>query len=312
MQGIELARDYFDAYGEDLLKSFPEALPHLAVGLVGSGSECFGFDDDISQDHDFEPGFCIFLPDETIVDRKTAFQIERAYAKLPRSFMGWERLKIQPVGGPRHGVIRIGDFLSDRIGKTTPDLSLRDWISLPEQSLAECTNGSLFFDHEGLFSAVREKLHYLPEDVRLKKLAGCLLLMGQSGQYNYARCLKHGETGAAQLALFEFVQSTIHAVFLLNRVYLPYYKWSFKACSALKYHSDLVPLFELLIETGNEPEQAEEKQAIIESIASDIIDSLHEADLTEAICQDLEKHAYSVHDRITDAELRNMHILAGV
>ena len=35
-----------------------------------------------------------------------------------------------------------------------------------------------------------------------------------------------------------------------------------------------------------------------------------EQQLTEAICGDLEKHAYSVNDRIENAELRNAHILA--
>ena len=53
--------------------------------------------------------------------------------------------------------------------------------------------------------------------------------MAQSGQYNYRRCLAHGETGAAQLACDELVRSTMHAVFLLNRAYMPFYKWAFRA-----------------------------------------------------------------------------------
>ena len=34
--------------------------------------------------------------------------------------------------------------------------------------------------------------------------------------------------------------------------------------------------------------------------------------LTEAICTDLEKHAYSVNDRIEDASIRNLHVLYAV
>ena len=57
MNGLELAAAYFEEYGRPMLESeFPQLLPYLAVGLVGSGSECFGFDDDISRDHDMEPG----------------------------------------------------------------------------------------------------------------------------------------------------------------------------------------------------------------------------------------------------------------
>ena len=51
---------------------------------------------------------------------------------------------------------------------------------------------------------------------------------------------------------------------------------------------------------------------VIEGICSDIIDCLIDRKLTEAICGDLEKHAYSVNDGITDPEIRNMHILAAV
>ena len=114
MKGLELSRAYFEEYGRPMLeKDFPQLLPFLAAGLTGSGSECFGFDDNISQDHDFEPGFCLFLPGEDIVDRRTAFLLERAYAKLPKEFCSLKRSLLQPVGGSRHGVIRTGDFFKE-------------------------------------------------------------------------------------------------------------------------------------------------------------------------------------------------------
>ena len=78
MKGLELSKAFFFEYGKPMLENdFPSLLPHIAVGLVGAGSECLGFDDDFSRDHDFEAGFCIFLPDETTIDRKTAFALER-------------------------------------------------------------------------------------------------------------------------------------------------------------------------------------------------------------------------------------------
>ena len=68
MKGLELAEQYYVNCGKDMLAQFPQALPFLAVGLAGSGSECCGYDDETSRDHDFEPGFCIFLPGEDVVD----------------------------------------------------------------------------------------------------------------------------------------------------------------------------------------------------------------------------------------------------
>ena len=137
-------------------------------------------------------------------------------------------------------------------------------------------------------------------------------LMAQSGQYNYQRCLRRGETGAAQLAVFEFVKSAMEVIFLLNGVYQPYYKWSFRALRALPLLSIEAELMEYLLTTDNDGETGEEKYTVIEGIASDVIDVLTERKLTQAICGDLEKHAYSVNDGISDSALRNLHILAAV
>lgn len=313
MKGIELSQKFFEQYGKPMLeKEFPELLPKIACGIAGSGSECFGFDDAVSTDHDYEAGFCIFLPDESKVDRRSAFLLERAYAKLPKEFEGIKRPMLSPVGGARRGVIRICEFLSEKTGSATADLSNSDWLTVPEQSLAEVTNGKIFFDNLGEITEIRNRLNYFPEDIRLKKLAGNLLIMAQAGQYNYKRLLDHGEPAAAQLAVFEFVNHALSVIFLLNKIYMPYYKWSFRALRDLPKLSNEAKVLENLITTDNSTNTAEEKYYAIEGIAADIIDELAAQNITKAICGDLEKHAYSVNDGIIDDELRNLHILAAV
>ena len=313
MQGLELSEKFFFTFGEPMLKEqFPDLLPYLAAGLFGSGSECFGFDDEISRDHDFEPGFCLFLPPEDIIDRPTAFKLERAVAKLPKEFMGYKRSLMDPVGGSRHGVFRTADFFREKVGSSDGALSIGEWLSLPEQSLAEATNGRIFFDNYGEVTRIRSSLAYFPEDIRLKKLAGHLLLAAQAGQYNYIRCVKRGERSAAQLAAFEFVKNAMSVIFLLNRKYQPYYKWSFRALRSLDKLSLHAELFDYLLTTDNEDAMAEEKYNTMEGIAADLIDELITQELTKAVCGDLEKHAYSVNDGITDPGLRNNHILTAV
>ncbi len=313
MKGLELSQRFYEEYGAPMLREkFPHLEHLLAIGLVGSGSECFGYDDEISEDHDFEPGFCIFLPDEEIVDRKAAFALERAYAKLPMEFLGHFRSPMDPVGGNRHGVIRMSDFFRDKTGDPKGQLTLRDWFSLPEQALAEATNGSVFRDDTGTFTAIRQGLSYLPEEVRRKKLAGHLLLMGQSGQYNYPRCLARGETGAAQLAVHEFVKSAMHTVFLLNRCYLPYYKWSFRALRELPLLADLHCPLEELISYPNDPETAEKKQKTVEEICQRVSKELYAQGLSQIMGCTAEAHAYAVNDSIRDGEIRNLHILYAV
>ena len=310
MKGIELARAYWETYGIPMIREqFPAYEGIIAAALTGSGSECYGFDDEVSRDHDFEPGFCLFIPGEEIVDRRTAFQLERAYAKLPAEFEGFRRQKMNPVGGQRHGVFRIDEYFTEKIGCPVEELTAERRLRLPDYALAEAVNGEVFRDDAGLLTNCRRILREMPEDVRRKRLAGHLLLMAQSGQYNYRRCLSHGETGAAQLAAGEFVRHTLAAVFLLNRTYMPYYKWCFRALKALPGGEDLGRSLEWLLTTDNSGALAEDKYFCMEGIASDVIDLLQEQKLTEAVCGDLEKHAYSVNDGIRDSNIRNLHIL---
>lgn len=310
MTGLELSRAYWEAFGAPMIREqFPEYEEIIAAALTGSGSECYGFDDEVSRDHDYEPGFCLFIPGEEIVDRRTAFLLERAYAKLPGEFEGFRRQKLQPVGGQRHGVFRIDDYFTEKIGCPVEEMTMEQWLRLPEYALAEAVNGEVFRDKAELLTDCRKALRDMPEDARRKRLAGRLLLMAQSGQYNYQRCLKHGETGAAQLAVGEFVKNTLSAVFLLNRAYMPYYKWCFRALRALSGGEDLGRSLEWLLTTDNGEGIAEDKYFCMEGIASQVIDLLQEQGLTEATCGDLEKHAYSVNDGIRDGEVRNKHIL---
>lgn len=310
MTGLELSKKYYEEYGRPKLEAeFADILDLLAIGFVGSGSDRFGFDDEISQDHDFEPGFCIFIPGEEKIDSRTEFKLERAYAKLPKEFMGFSRQMMSPVGGNRNGVIRTAEFYKKLVGSEDGYLSDQAWLFVPDYSLAEATNGEVFFDGLGEFTAIRERLMKMPEDARLKRIAGNVLLMAQSGQYNYLRCIKHGECEAAQLACYEFVNAAIKVKFLLAKKYAPYYKWSFRALRQLEGGDALAEKLSMLI-LGDA--SSEEKYYAIESVACDIIGELCDQRITKATCSDLEKHAYSINDMIKDNNIRNSHVLAAV
>jgi len=312
MQGIELAREFYKQFGEPMLReNFSDIMPYIAVGLVGSGSECYGYDDDVSRDHDFEAGFCIFLPDEETVDRRRAFELERAYSRLPGEFMNIKRAAVSPVGGNRHGVMRVDEFYRSKIGVGDGDLTISDRMRIPDYALAESTNGEVFFDNYGLFTKIRNRILEMPPDVHRKKLAGQLIVMAQSGQYNYKRCLEHGETGAAQLAAIEFAKAAAHTAFLLNHTYMPYDKWMFRALRALKCLSGTAESIEYLISSPNTEEAAEKKFALIEQISAAIADELRAMSLTEKEGSELEPIAYSVNDKVSDVSLRNMSIFAG-
>ena len=314
MKGLELARSYWEAFGREMLdRDFPDLKEKIAVGLCGSGSEVLGYDDSVSRDHDFEPGFCLFLPGEDVVDRREAFQLERAYAKLPQEFMGFSRARMSPVGGNRHGVLRLADFLQEKTGTPDGSLSVRQWLSVPEQNLLEITRGEIWLDASGFFTVIRQTLSRFPEDIRLRKLSGELLIMNQSGQYNFRRCLDHGETASAMLAVHEFVHAALHALHLLEAAYLPYYKWAFRSLRAFSQDRTFqANRLESLLFGSADADALEDRELVMADLCQELTEELQDQGLSDASCCDLEQHAYSVADHIQDPEIRNMHILSGV
>ena len=54
MKGLELSKAfYIEQVQPMLMEKFPQLFSRMAIGLVGEGSQCFGFDDNLSQDHDW-------------------------------------------------------------------------------------------------------------------------------------------------------------------------------------------------------------------------------------------------------------------
>ena len=307
MKGIEISRAFYEEYGKPMIENeFSEYSDRIAVGLVGHGSECFGFDDEISCDHDYEPGFCLWLTEED--EKAIGFKLFRAYSKLPDEYMGLKLKEKSAFGNNFKGVMTIPDFYKQYTGRAGAPETMSDWLYTPSHYLAEATNGEIFFDRLGDFSKIREEIkHGMPEDVRLKKIASCALLMAQTGQYNYSRCLSHGEGGAARLALSEFVKQGIETVFLLNKEHMPYYKWAFRAMSRLPILGKCSKLLACLLDSPNSNHY--ENQDKIEEFCSAVITEFKRQGISNADSEYLESHAYNKTERIADHALRNMPII---
>ncbi len=312
MKGLELSRKYYTEHGLPALqKACPELLDRLAIGLVGDGSECLGFDDELSHDHDFEPGFCLWL---TRTDyEKHGFALERLYARLPKVFEGFSRQPLSPVGGNRHGVLVIEDFYQKYLGAPTAPTSLEHWLYLPSASLAVVSGGEVFHDGLGVFSETRNVLLAgYPEDVRLKKLAAHAVMLSQTGLYNYPRCVRRGELGAAQLCVHEFVKHAISTVYLLNNRYEPFYKWAYRGMRDLPILSSSEQPLVALSTMGNSPEEAKAKTESMEEICALFVENFVSLALSDADGTDIERHARALQDGIRDPNLRNLHIMAGI
>lgn len=264
VSGLKLARAFWTQMGKPMIAAkYPQYAGRIAAGLVGHGSECYGFDDAYSQDHDFGPRFCLWLTDEDYA--AIGEQLEVDYEALPRKFSvdAQGRVTFEAharsdasgafpsagAGSPvtpraqganrRDGVFRIGDFFESITGyRTAPaQTAPHEWLMLQESTLAAATNGEVFADPTGLFSKTRQGFKNMPDDVRLALISKRLGMIAQAGQYNLPRSLKRGDGAAAWLSIHEFVQATASLVFLVNVPmvvgYMPYYKWQFAALRKL-------------------------------------------------------------------------------
>jgi len=305
MKAIEKSRRWYEnILLPELKKHFPEELCRMAVGVAGRGSECFGFDDEVSGDHDNLTGVSIWLTDED--ERTFGLALGRLYREVHRRSFPEKGHKSQ-LGFAEHGVDTVSGFFRRHLGISGAPESCRQWLDIPEYALAEAVDGEIFADGPGIFSAIREKIMYgMPEDVRLKKIAGHLVMMAQSGQYNFERCLKHGETAAAEIALGEFVRHAVSLAFLLNFRFAPYYKWMFRGMRQLPQLGFAAEkLAALLVEKQN----IQPRLTLIEEIASDFIRVIQEQNLSNAAGNYLEPHAFAVLRGIGDQQLRAMHIM---
>ena len=130
-------------------------MSRAAAGLSGQGSECLGLDDEVSRDHDFGPGFCIWLSDEDF--ERYGEELQAAYRELPREFLGFTRLD-SGKGAQRTGVMRTSDFYRYYIGCPGAPETAMKWVRIQEHFLATCTSGEVFEDGLGEFSAIRSAL----------------------------------------------------------------------------------------------------------------------------------------------------------
>lgn len=307
MKGLEEARKFYEEAGAEMIsRNFGDLENRIAVGLVGHGSECFGFDDQTSRDHDFETGFCLWLTKDD--EEKIGFRLMRAYDKLVKSVNGERADRVVENGF--QGVFVTGDFYRRYTGCDGAPKTWQDWLYTNSAYFAEATNGEVFRDDLGEFTKIRnEILHGMPEDVRAKKIGSCALKAAQSGQYNYARCLAHGEEGAAMLALFEFVTNAIELAFLLNRKHCPYYKWALRSMDGLDKFAELKQPLEYLLTADNDKAGQSVKKAIVEDISLALANEINAQFDLGVEGGFLEPYAYAIQKRIKNSDIRNLHIV---
>ena len=303
ISGLALSREYYETYGKPMIENrFPQYVDKIAVGLVGEGSDCFGFDDAFSRDHDWGPGFCMWLSDETYAE--IGEELQEAYESLPKEYKGYEyRESLQGQG--RRGVQRISDFYEGLLGKencpkdwkafggayeenTDANEQCRalHWEAIPKHRLAAAVNGEVFRDEEGTFTAIRDRLQTgYPERLRYLEIAEGVAKFSQSLQYNYGRMLKRGDRATAQMILAEGVKEALKLLYLVAGEYAPHDKWLWAGLRKKPAYSEILVLLEKLL-----LEPTTDKEAQIEIIGEKIAFLLYGSDYISDVNPFLQEH----------------------
>ncbi len=256
--GIESSRRFYENHVADMIhRQFGKYEDRIAVGLSGEGSDCFGYDDFVSRDHDFGTGVCLWLTDGDM--KEFGAELSAAYDELAEAQPGNDlsaRLR------ERRGVMTIHDFYSNILGIDcdTDDcvLSPEDWQSLDHNCLATAVNGEVFRDDTGSFSAFRQLLlDYYPDRVWKIRIADELHRFAASLQVNYARCMKRGDLVAARLCHMNGLEAAMQLFFLMKRVYPPYYKWTYRRLTELDGNGVFSGLISRLAAAGCDPDKWE-------------------------------------------------------
>lgn len=233
VSGQELSRRF---YQEVVRPVLDPGVPHSAA-LMGRGSEVLGFDDEMSGDHNWEPRALLF------VRAGDTLQPE-----VPDEFEGRTALV---------EVHTLREYFQAQLGfDPDEELTVRDWLTFPEQNLRMFTAGAVFHDEIGL-QTVRDRLDYYPRDVWLYlqiatwwRVHPEMNLVGRSGYVG-------DELGSAVIGA-QLVQDLMRLCFLMEREYAPYRKWFGTAFSRLSCGPSIGPLLReaLRAETWQEREEA--------------------------------------------------------
>ncbi|MDD6328461.1 MAG: DUF4125 family protein [Lachnospiraceae bacterium] len=239
---LESCREFYETYGAPMIhEKFPEYESRIAVGFAGEGSDCYGFEDDISVDHDYGIGFCMWLTDSDY--EAIGITLHHAYEQIVEAYGGEQGVSYNKLLNGRRGVCTIGAFYERILGVRIDESDLveghiilptQTWLTLDEDRFAEATNGTVFRDDTGIFSAIRgDLLAYYPEQVWQLRLSKALHDFAQYGQSNYARMMARQDYVTAKLCISRGAESAMSLAYLLNRTYAPYYKWMRKGMDGL-------------------------------------------------------------------------------
>ena len=275
---------YKDVVGPLMKKHFPEL--RYSAGLVGHGSDVLGFDTYRSMDHNWGPHLHIFFSEgdyityKDRVDEMLRKELPYTYKGFPTHFKKGNRyLKEVPVKKKTGEVRHLFEFWTPRsffmhyLGfDINKEISLRDWLLFPQQSLIEVTSGHLFHDDLEV-QKLRNMFSYYPDDiwkymmrVQWGKILDEVVIQARSGEA--------GDEVGSMVVTARAIHKVMFLCFLQERKYAPYSKWFGTSFLRLPSAKKLYPKLQDILHTRRW-EDRQDKLAKIYQHLGRLHNSLH-------------------------------------
>ena len=231
VKGIDICRKYYETYVRPMIdEKFPGYASKIAAGLVGEGSDAFGFDDELSRDHDWGPSVVLWISKET--DAEIGDALRTAYEELPGEMDGIRRAPYVR-GKSRRGVRVIPEFFERLTGAA--EYEDIDWRNTESSKLAAAVNGEIWRDDEGIVTAFREKLSKgYPEEILFLNLAQYCAVFSREGQYNCSRVKSRGDDMTSRMFAYDAIRDAMKLKYLSENRFFPHDKWLRKGLKDLE------------------------------------------------------------------------------
>jgi hypothetical protein len=279
--GLDLSEKYFF---EDVKPILGKFFPHLKYsgGLIGSGSEVLGYDDEMSRDHHWGPRLILFLTDadytnlSSSIDKSLRQNLPATCHGFPTNFSkpdknGVRLMETASAIEISHfiDIITIKEYFNNLLGIDIYNKpSVIDWLSFPQQVLLSIQSGRIFHDQLGL-NDIRNKLNYYPHDIWFYLMASSWQRIGQE-EHLAARARLTGQDIGFSIIASRLVRDIIQLGFLLERKYAPFGKWLEKSFVKLNCGKVLMPYLSNIL---NSPDPKSSQQSLC--MAFETLVSIH-------------------------------------
>jgi Domain of unknown function (DUF4037) len=253
LSGLALAEGFYVEAVRPIVERVCPGLRHSAA-CIGQGSEVLGYDDEVSQDHDWGPRLELFV-DPADADRHRQRLVDALAEDLPPTFRGYSTsfapdadgvgvlVETEPGALVTHRVEihDVGGWCQLMLGfDPRRAVTWFDWLATSSHRLAEVTAGAVFHDGLGELGPLRSRLAYYPTDVWLFILASQWKRIAQEEAF-VARCAQVGDALGSTVIVGRLVRDLMRLCLVMERRYIPYAKWLGTAFSRLAVAEVLGP-----------------------------------------------------------------------